>query len=160
MPIANNYGLLPSELQPGTPTDARLTQTISRRVGSAVSTPLIPGQFVKPRDAANANDLMVVATSAAGDIADGVVRFEDTKMPYSDGNWGYRANDAVSVVTSGPVLVKCTGAVTRGAKAYAALDGLSVQAATTGALTRPVGIFETSSAGTGNCIVLLIPGMA
>lgn len=159
MSLATNYGLTPSQVQPGCPTDARYTQTISRRAGSAVTTPLVAGQFVKPRDASNTDDLMVVSVSAAGDIADGVVRWEDTKMPFTDGNYGYRANDAVSVVTSGPVLLNNTGAVTRGAYAYAATNGLSVQATATGSLSRPVGIFETGNSGTGQCVVLLIPGM-
>ena len=152
MPLNTDYSLNPQPYAPGMVADARYTQTVSRVANVAINA----GQAAV-RDA---NDHRVKPVSAAGDIVQGVVRWEAT-WPLADGatNQVHAVNKDVSIVTDGPVWVPVTVAVTQDQFAYALTNGTGFTNVATAAATRPVGIFNTSTTGAGMAIVNLIPGM-
>lgn len=154
MAINDNYGLNPQPYEPGMIADARYTQTLSRKASASIKN----GQAAV-RDG---SDHKVKPVSAAGDVVQGVVRWEATWMNASDSETEqvHAVGDDASIVSSGPVNVHVTVAVTQDQFAYALINGTGFTNVTGATVaSRPVGIFGSSTTGAGTAILNVIPGM-
>lgn len=158
--ISMDYGFGNETHVLGQVADARYTDIVTRTVSTNLAaTARIGVAFPVTRDA---DDLMVKPVSAAGDVVTGVVVWSGYELEIqADGTAGFKPQHVLPVLYRGPIWVATSGAVTQGQLAYALTNGSGqFSASATGAASRPVGVFETSTTGAGDAILYVTPGLS
>ena len=144
-----NYGLESDGLQVGDVADSTFTRTVTGVAQAAIA----PGKPVGYTDAELVTDVPMK----------GVVRHSIAMAQTDAGVVQYKSGAAIPVVTSGPVVVEVSEAVTAGDLAYAVISGGSQGkfAKTAGGTTTTaaVGYFETTTAGAGTATLFVQRGV-